>query len=170
MSSGHGKTYSESTAAMGKNKLAGKAARIAAKATVDQRAHEAATSPTNQLPEPTRPQIEAGNYQKGHVRIAGLDISVENPKGATRSGTDASGKTWSVELKSHYGYIRGYHGADKEHVDIFVKPKTKPDYSGPVFVVNQTKGNGHFDEHKIMLGWQSEAAAREGYLANYQKG
>jgi diguanylate cyclase (GGDEF)-like protein len=169
VSAGHGKTYSEANAAMGKNKIAGKAARTAAKLSVDAGAHEAATSPKNDRPEPTQPQIEAGNFKKGHVRVAGLDISVESPKGAMRSGTDASGKPWSVKLKSHYGYVKQTTGADKEHVDVFVKPKTKPDYSGPVFVVNQNKGNGHFDEHKIMLGWPDETAAREGYLANYDK-
>lgn len=38
---------------------------------------------------PTEAQKEAGNYKKGHVSIQGLDVSIENPKGSTRSGTDA---------------------------------------------------------------------------------
>ena len=41
----------------------------------------------NDLPEPTDAQKEAGNYKKGHVRLNGLDISIENPQGSTRSGT-----------------------------------------------------------------------------------
>lgn len=77
-----------------------------ARSDLDAAAHAAATSPTNDLPEPTPPQKEAGNYQKGHIRIAGLDISIENPQGSKRSGVDRGGKPWSVTMKSHYGYIR----------------------------------------------------------------
>ena len=31
---------------------------------------------------PTEAQKTAGNYQKGHVRIHGLDVTIENPKGS----------------------------------------------------------------------------------------
>ncbi|MGH2343543.1 hypothetical protein ACRC7T_18955, partial [Segnochrobactraceae bacterium EtOH-i3] len=44
----------------------------------DTAAHEAATSPRNDRPEPTQAQKEAGNYRLGHMKIGGLDISVEN--------------------------------------------------------------------------------------------
>lgn len=137
---------------------------------VDKAAHEAATSPTNDLPPPTEGQIKAGNYQKGHVRLLGLDISIENPAGSTRSGTDANGKAWSVTMKSHYGYIRRTESKDGDHIDVFAKPGTPEDWTGPVFVVDQTKGNGHFDEHKVMLGFATEAEARAAYLENYTKG
>jgi hypothetical protein len=136
---------------------------------VDAAAHEAATSPKNDKPEPTPAQIQAGNYPKGHATIAGLDISIENPEGSTRSGTDADGKPWSVTMKSHYGYIKGTVGNDKDHVDVFVKPGTPEDYSGPVFVIDQKKANGHFDEHKIMLGWTMQAGAVVAYKENYAK-
>lgn len=138
--------------------------------TVDAKAHDAAHSPTNDLAEPTVPQQEAGNYQKGHVRVAGLNVSIENPEGSTRKGVDKNGKPWSIEMKSHYGYIRGYEGADGEHVDIFIRPGTPLDYNGPVFVINQTKGNGHLDEHKVMLGWETVGDATKAYLSNYTKG
>ena len=51
-----------------------------------------AEAETNQ--NPTDGQKEAGNYKKGHVRIGQFDITVENPKGSVRRGTDASGKAW----------------------------------------------------------------------------
>jgi DNA repair protein RadC/GNAT superfamily N-acetyltransferase len=35
---------------------------------------------------PTDAQKEAGNYAKGHVKLQGLDITIENPKGSERSG------------------------------------------------------------------------------------
>lgn len=137
---------------------------------IDEAAHEAATSPKNDLPQPTEAQKEAGNYQKGHARLIGLDLSIENPAGSTRSGTDAGGKAWSVTMRSHYGYIKGTVGKDKDHIDVFVKPGTPEDWTGPVFVIDQSKGNGHLDEHKVMLGFESEAEARAAYLENYTKG
>ncbi len=54
---------------------------------------------------PTEEQKKAGNYQKGHVRLYGLDITIENPKGSFRSGVSKQGKKWETELKHHYGYI-----------------------------------------------------------------
>ncbi len=143
----------------------------AAGASTDTAAHEAATSPQNELPQPTQAQKEAGNYQKGHIRLGGLDISIENPAGSERSGTDASGKPWSVEMKSHYGYIRGTVGKDKDHVDVFVKPGTEQlDDNAPVFVIDQRKANGHFDEHKVMLGFDDREAAEKAYQENYADG
>lgn len=136
---------------------------------IDIAAHEAAPSPLNDRPEPTDAQKEAGNYKKGHIRINGLDISIENPQGATRSGKDANGKPWSIEMQSHYGYIKGTKGKDKEHIDVFVKPGTPEDYSGPVFVIDQKKPSGHFDEHKVVLGAGSQAEAEQLYKENYSK-
>lgn len=136
-------------------------------AQIDIKAHEAAPSPTNDRPEPSEAQIEAGNYKKGHLRIAGLDISVENPEGSTRSGTDPNGKAWSVTMQSHYGYIRGTKGKDKEHIDVFVKPGTPEDYNGPVFVIDQENANGSFDEHKVVIGASSMDEAVQLYEANY---
>lgn len=137
---------------------------------VDVAAHEAATSPQNDLPEPTDLQREHGNYKKGHIRISGLDIAIENPEGSERSGVGADGKRWSTTMRSHYGYVKRSSGADNDHVDVFVKPGTAPNYSGPVYVVDQQNPDGSFDEHKAMLGWPNEAAAREGYAENYTKG
>jgi hypothetical protein len=135
---------------------------------IDQAAHEAATSPENDLPQPTEAQKEAGNYKKGHVTLHGLDITIENPRGSERSGTDKSGKPWRVEMAHHYGYIKRTEGADGDQVDVFIGPN--PD-SDKVFVVNQVDpSTKRFDEHKVMLGFDNAAAARKGYLANYAKG
>lgn len=138
-------------------------AHVKASPTVDTAAHEAATSPNNELAEPTQPQKEAGNYQKGHVAIGGLDVSIENPAGSKRH------PDWPA-LKSHYGYVKGTVGAGKDHVDVFVKQGTTADYQGPVFVVNQHKPDGNFDEHKAVIGVATEAEARAEYLSNYEKG
>lgn len=134
-----------------------------AKSNIDTGAHEAATSPQNGLAEPTQPQKEAGNYQKGHIVVGGLDISVENPAGSRR-------KPEFDPLQSHYGYIKGTVGADKDHVDVFVKPGTPENYDGPVFVINQHNKAGGFDEHKAVIGATDEGNAKEIYNSNYQKG
>ncbi len=117
---------------------------------------------------PTEAQIEAGNAKKGHVNVQGLDISIETAEGQERSGTDLSGKPWTVTMKSHYGYIKGTKGKDKEHLDAFIG---KDPTSENVFVVNQINPEtGSFDEHKVMLGFDTEENARAGYLENYAKG
>ena len=134
---------------------------------IEAKAHEAATSPQNSLPQPTAAQIEAGNYRKGHVNLHGLDISIENPAGSTRSGTDADGKQWETTLAHHYGYIKGSVGRDKDHVDVFIGKNTD---SRRVFVVDQVDPRtGDLDEHKILLGFNSPVTARSGYLKNYDK-
>jgi N12 class adenine-specific DNA methylase/predicted RNA methylase len=152
--------YAKSVA---KKAAPGAAAAPAATDTVDGAAHEAATSPQNDKPEPTDKMKRAGNYEKGHYRIAGLDISIENPQGSKRR------PEWPA-LKSHYGYIRGTIGRDKDHVDVFVKPGTTEDWDGMVYVIDQEKSDGSFDEHKVMLGWDSMEAANDAYLENFTKG
>ena len=117
--------------------------------------------------DPSQAQQEAGNYRKGKVTIHGLDISIENPKGSIRSGTSSSGRKWQTTMHSHYGYIRETRGADSDHLDIFIGPDPTCEL---IHVVNQVKPDGSFDEHKILVGWSSEQAARAGYLANYETG
>lgn len=135
---------------------------------VDDDAHQAATSPTNDSPQPTPAQIEAGNYAMGHVRVAGLDISIENPEGSVRRGVDAEGKPWESTMRAHYGYIRGTEAADGHKLDVFLKPGTTEDFNGPVFIIDQIDPKtGKFDEHKAILGAADEAEARSIYQANY---
>ncbi|MGS3139384.1 LPD38 domain-containing protein [Aeromonas sanarellii] len=119
-------------------------------------------------PDPTDAQKEAGNYKKGHLKLQGLDIALENPKGSTRSGTDKDGKAWQSTMAHDYGYIKRTLGADGDHVDVFIGDK--PD-SETVYVVDQVDPKtGKFDEHKVMMGFADEQAAREGYLGNYEAG
>jgi len=118
---------------------------------------------------PTEAQKEAGNYSKHHLALNGLDISVENPAGSYREGVGKDGKSWRNRLAHHYGYIRGTKGKDKDHVDCFLGPDAD-DASLPVFIVDQEKKDGTFDEHKVLLGFRDKEAAKDGYLANYEDG
>jgi DNA repair protein RadC len=119
-------------------------------------------------PNPSDAQKRAG--------LHGLRISIENPAGSVRSGTDANGKPWSIVMPHHYGRILGTVGRDKDHVDFFLGPN--PD-SQQVLIINQRKvssspslplSKSGFDEHKIMLGFNSPADAARGYMASYTKG
>lgn len=138
---------------------------------LDEMAHAAATSPLNDRREPTEAQKLAGNYRKAHLRISGLDISIENPEHSQRTGVDRDGKEWSRTMASHYGYIRSTEARDGDQVDVFIKPGTLPSYSGPVFIVDQVHPDTKlFDEHKVMLGWPTIGAARQAYRAHYDEG
>ena len=116
---------------------------------------------------PTEAQKEAGNYKKGHIKLDGFDITIENPKGSTRSGVDANGNPWSVTMNNTYGYIRGTEGVDGDHIDVFLSDDPT---QGDVFVIDQVKADGTFDEHKVMYGFKSALAAKRAYLANYSEG
>ena len=139
---------------------------------LDKRAHEAATSPSNDRPEPTDAQKEAGNYKMGHIRVGPTDISIENPEGSTRSGIGEDGKPWESTLTLHYGYAKGVpaRAPDKERVDFMVVPGTPEDYSGPAFIIDQNKADGSFDEPKVVVGAASLEDAKARYLSNYQPG
>jgi len=125
-------------------------------------AEQAATSPNNDLPVPTKAQKEAGNYKKGHTNINGLNVSIENPAGSKRD------PKWPA-LKNHYGYIKRTTGADKDQVDVFLSDDAHNE-DHPVFIVDQNNKDGSFDEHKVMIGFADEKQARKAYLSNYEKG
>ena len=106
-------------------------------------------------------QADAGNYKKGHIRVNGLDISIETPKGKRRK------PEWPP-LNHTYGYIKRTLGKDGDHVDVFLSNTPE---SGKIYVVDQVHtGSGEFDEHKCMVGFPSLEEAKEAYLSNYEQG
>lgn len=117
---------------------------------------------------PTEAQIKAENYKKGHVKIHGLDVTLENPRGGMRRGVGEDGKPWAVKMPDHYGYIKKTTGADGDHIDAYVGPNPK---SERVFVVDQMDTRtGNFDEHKVMLGYNDEAQALDSYKRAFSDG
>ncbi len=73
---------------------------------IDEAAHEAATSPENNLKEPSMAQKEAENYKNGDIPnelVNGLDIKIENPKGSYRFKIDIEKLT---ELAEKYKGIK----------------------------------------------------------------
>lgn len=134
------------------------AERVAKNKEIDDARHQVESNPTDA-------QKEAGNYKKGHIKLDGYDITIENPKGSVRSGVDENGQPWSVTMNNDYGYIRGTEGVDGDHIDVFLSDSPT---LGDVYVIDQVDPDtGEFDEHKVMYGFKSALAAKRAYLANY---
>jgi hypothetical protein len=109
---------------------------------------------------PSEAQREAGNYPKKHIRLHGLDISIETAKGDRRRSE------WPP-MPCDYGYIRGTVGKDKDHVDVFIGPNKQSEL---VVVVDQVDQSGKFDEHKVLLGFSNEDSAISQYKKAYTSG
>lgn len=103
---------------------------------------------------------------QGHTRFAGLPISIENKKGSTRSGVDATGKPWSVKMPFDYGYIGRTKGSDGDAYDCFIGPNAGAKFA---YVVHQCKqlDRDAWDEDKVMLGFDSADAAIRAYKSAY---
>lgn len=131
-------------------------------------AHQAATSHKNDLPEPTEAQAKAGNYKHGHLKLYGLDITIENPAGSKRSGIDPDGKPWECIIPAHYGFFKRTMGSDGDHVDCYIGESPE---SERVFIVDQMDlMTGCFDEHKTVLATLNEEEARNIYIAGFSDG
>ena len=117
---------------------------------------------------PTQAQKEAGNYSKRKLSFQGLPISIENEKDSERSGVGPDGKPWSVTMPAPYGYVRRTEGMDGDHVDVYVGPSEDSD---KVFVIDQVDADtGEPDEHKCMVGFNTEDEARNTYQKAFSDG
>ncbi len=103
-----------------------------------------------------------GNPHK--IRLDGMVMVIENPRGSVREGKKGD---WRVTMPHHYGFIKGTKGADGDEVDCFVGKNLK---AQDVFIVNQNKQDGSFDEHKCMIGFDSVDDARAAYDGSYSRG
>ena len=109
-----------------------------------------------------------GKLPQSHsVSWNGLDLIIQWPKGSVREGKDKDGKLWRREMKCDYGYIEDTSAkGDKEGLDCYIGPSRD---SEQVFVLEQLKQDGSFDEYKILLGFSSLEEAQEMYLSHYPK-
>jgi hypothetical protein len=101
------------------------------------------------------------NEAKLHSRqhFEGLDISVEVPADGYRRGKNKkTGEEWAIKIPAHYGYIKGTHSPDGEHLDCYLRKNPKKD--ARVYVMHQLTVDGSkFDEDKVMLGYSSKGEA-----------
>lgn len=117
-----------------------------------------------QTAEPTEGQKAAGNYRKGSVNFQGLDIKIETPRGAERTGIDKDGKPWATIMPAHYGYFKKSEAKDGDQIDVYLGPQVD---STRVFVIDQIDPKTRkYDEAKVILGTSSPTEA----LAIYQGG
>lgn len=100
------------------------------------------------------------------MKLHGMILAIENPRGTIRSGQNLDGKQWSVTMPHHYGFIKNTMGADGDEMDCFVGPHPASDR---VYVVNQNI-DGAFDEHKCMMGFADAESAKAAYHAAYHPG
>ena len=94
-----------------------------------------------------------------HMNFEGLDISVEVPANGFRRGVNKkTGEPWAVKVADHYGYIKGTHSPDGEHLDCYLKKNPKK--GSKVYVIHQLTVDGSkFDEDKVMLGYDTKSQA-----------
>ena len=117
--------------------------------------------------EPTPGQAKAGNYQHGHIKIHGLDVAIETPKGGIRRSKDENAP-WEVEMPAAYGYVKSSPNVGDGKLDVFVgdEPRSKK-----AFIVDQfSLETGRFDEPKVILGVRSKREAEALYDASYSDG
>lgn len=131
----------------------------------EQMSNEVIDERTKEINEhPTDAQKEAGNYKMAHITFNGFKITIENAKGSKRYWKDEKGNTGFNEMKNHYGYFSKSLGHDGDHVDVFLGDNQESDN---IYVVDQNKKDGTFDESKVMLGFNSKKEAKEAYLSNF---
>ena len=118
-------------------------------------------------PSPNRPRFP----YIGTLNFQGLLLYIENAPGSTRSGKDQNGDSWSVTMRCYYGEIPGTQGADGDPVDVYVGANR----SAPMaYVIHQEIYVGTedgipqtYDEDKVMLGFDSKAAALAEHAAHF---
>lgn len=101
------------------------------------------------------------NYQ-------GIPVVIEWPRGSVREGTNNEGEKWSRTMAASYGFVPNTTAkGDEENLDVYIGPGTD---APTAYVIEQLKDDGSFDEPKVMLGFDSEEAAKETYLKHYPDG
>lgn len=120
----------------------------------------------------SRAKLEAGNYKKGHIKVHGLDISIENAPGSIRGKKRPDGSVkWAVKMPVAYGYIKKTSGADGDQVDVYLGKKLD---SEVVWIIDQNQvQNGEpigFDEHKCFVGFGSLEKVLKTFLKTRKDG
>jgi hypothetical protein len=117
-----------------------------------------------QHPTPNTQPPEFGSIIHQVVKWNSLDIGLEHRPGEVRF----PGRRNSRKLRSGYGHIRNYKGADGEALDCYLAPSFFNDSETPtdrLWQISQlSPEDGDFDEHKQMIGFLSEDDAKAAYL------
>jgi len=109
----------------------------------------------------------ARRHARADASFADVPVAVETPEGAARHWTQPDGRAGVTVMRGcHYGYFPGTVGEDGEGVDVFLGPC--PD-APTVYVVHQMAAPDfdHYDEDKVMAGFESADDARAAFLDHY---
>lgn len=118
--------------------------------------------------EPSPAQVAAGNYKKGHVKLHGFDIAIENPKGSVRKSKDPANPWESPPMPGDYGYIKGATAKDGDKLDVLIGPSP---VSQKVYVIDQNDLNtGKYDEAKVIIGAKTPDQAVSLYAGGFSDG
>ena len=111
------------------------------------------------------PALPEGKLPK--MKVGGMMCCIENPRNSIRTGLSVDG-AWQIKMPHHYGYIRDTMGADGDPIDVFIGNNPA---SGNAFIINQNDAHsGEFDEHKVMLGFDSAEEAQQAYMDSFEPG
>lgn len=91
----------------------------------------------------------------------GVHLHVEYAIGDERSGKSSSGEEWTKVCTAPYGFVPGILDGDGEDLDFWLCPEF--DFNAPIYVIDQSNGDGRFDEHKLVFGAPSKDAAQDVY-------
>jgi phage gp29-like protein len=120
-------------------------------------------APTETPPPELSEALDFGSIIDRVITYQDLKIGVEYLPGHVRFPKRRNSK----KLRSGYGHIRGYKGADGEALDCYLAPAFFAEGETPtdlIFEIRQMAMDGDFDEHKFMLGYPDQATAKAAYL------
>lgn len=107
--------------------------------------------------------VYAAAKKNSIVVFQGLNVKIDRPVGTVQHGVDKQGKPWTRVYKVPYGELPRTQGGDGEALDVFLGPHKD---ATKAYLVVQRKDDGTFDEFKLLLGFESAAAAKTTYLAH----
>ena len=109
--------------------------------------------------------LRSGRVPEAFQALRGL---VAGAKGEYRKALDAlSGESWANKMPAHYARAVDVEGADGDKLDAFIGPKAA-NQTLPVYVIDTMHLDGTgFDEHKVMIGFESADAARKAFMDSY---
>lgn len=104
--------------------------------------------------------------QQGGGEWHGIPYVIETRKGDVRTGAWGS----SPPMPADYGYILATSSAEgeREGMDIFIGPDL--DSKVGWIIYQKDLDTGDFDEHKVMAGYRTQAAARADYVSSFSDG
>ncbi len=119
-------------------------------------------------PEPSDAQKDAGNYRHAHIKLHGMDIAIETPKGGIRRSRVDAPEQWEVQMPGDYGRIKGTKNTDGEEIDITIGPN--PESTRAMIIAQRDLKTGKFDEFKVIAGINTKEDGEALYDASFSDG